>query len=40
MQLRFLWENVTMMDYLEIIASNDLESGLYTKLNDKMKECE
>ena len=29
----FIWENVTMMDTLEIIASCDLEFGL-CKLND------
>ena len=30
----FIWENVTMMDTLEIIASCDLEFGLSCKLND------
>ena len=30
----FIWENVTMMDTLEIIASCDLEFGLLCKLND------
>ena len=30
----FIWENVTMMDTLEIIASCDLEFGLLFKLND------
>ena len=30
----FIWENVTMTDSLEIIASFDLEFGLYSKLND------
>ena len=30
----FLWENVTMIDTLEIIASCDLEFGLLCKLND------
>ena len=30
----FIWENVTMMDTLEIIASSDLEFGLLCKLND------
>ena len=29
-----------MMDSLEFIASCDLESGLYSKLNDKMKDYE
>ena len=29
----FIWDNVTMMDTLEIIASCDLEFSLY-KLND------
>ena len=29
-----MWENVTMMDSLEIIASCDLEFGLNRKLND------
>ena len=29
-----IWENVTMMDTLEIIASCDLEFGLLCKLND------
>ena len=29
----FIWENVTMMDSLKIIASCDLEGGLYFKLN-------
>ena len=28
------WENVTMMDSLEIFASCDLEFGLYSKLNE------
>ena len=28
----FIWENVTMMSTLEIIASCDLESGLFCKL--------
>ena len=28
----FLWENVTMMDTLQIIASSDLEFGLLCKL--------
>ena len=30
----FIWENVTMTDSLEIIASCDMEFGLYSKLND------
>ena len=30
----FMRENVTMMNYLEIIASCDLEFGLLCKLND------
>ena len=30
----FIWENVTMMDTLEIIAYCDLEFGLLCKLND------
>ena len=30
----FIWENVTMMDSLEIIASCDLKSGLCSKLNE------
>ena len=30
----FIWENVTMMDTLEIIASCDLEFGLLCKLDD------
>ena len=30
----FIWENVTMMDSLEIIAPNDLKFGLLSKLND------
>ena len=30
----FIWENVTMMDSLKIIASCDLEFGLYSKMND------
>ena len=29
----FIWENVTMIDTLEIIASCDLEFGLLCKLN-------
>ena len=29
----FIWENVTMMDSLEIISSCDLEFGQYSKLN-------
>ena len=29
-----VWENVTMVDTLEIIASCDLEFGLLCKLND------
>ena len=29
----FIWENVTMMDSLKIIASFDVEFGLYSKLN-------
>ena len=29
----FIWENVIMMDTLEIIASCDLEFGLLCKLN-------
>ena len=32
--LAFIWENVTIMDTLEIIASCDLEFGLLCKLND------
>ena len=36
----FIWENMTMMDTLEIIASSDLEIGLLCKLNDKMKDYE
>ena len=38
--LALIWENVTMMDSLEIIASCDMEFGLYSKLNDKLKDCE
>ena len=38
--LAFIWENGTVMDYLEINASGDLEFGLYSKLNDKMKDNE
>ena len=30
----FIWENVTMMDTLEIIASCDLEFVFLCKLND------
>ena len=30
----FIWENVTMMDSLEIIESCDLDFGLYGKLYD------
>ena len=30
----FIWENVTMMDTLEIFASCDLEFGILCKLND------
>ena len=30
----FIWENLTMMNNLEIIASCDLEFGLLCKLND------
>ena len=30
----FIWENVTMMDTLEIIATCDMEFGLLCKLND------
>ena len=33
----FIWETVTVMDTLEIIASCDLEFGLLCKLNDRMK---
>ena len=29
-----MWENVTMIDSLEMIASCDLEFGLYSNLND------
>ena len=36
----FIWENVTMMDTLEIIASCNMEFGLLCKLNDKMKDYE
>ena len=32
--LFLVWENVTMMDSLEIIASYDLEFGLLCKQND------
>ena len=32
--LAFIWENVTMMELIEIIASCDLEFGLLCKLND------
>ena len=34
LQLRLfrIWENVTMMDSLEMFASCDLEFGLYSKL--------
>ena len=32
--VHFIMENVTMMDSLEIIASCDLEFGLYSKLNE------
>ena len=31
----FMWENVTIMNTLEIIASCDLEVGLLCKLNYK-----
>ena len=34
----FIWENMTMMDTLEIIASCDLEFGLLCKLYDQMKD--
>ena len=30
----FIWENVTMMDSLENIASCDLDFGKYSKLHD------
>ena len=30
----FIWKNMTMMDSLNIIASCDLESGKYCKLNE------
>ena len=30
----FIWENVTMMDSLEIIASRDLEFGKYSNQNE------
>ena len=30
----FLWENVAMMDSLEIIAPCDLEFGLYGQINN------
>ena len=30
----FIWENETLMDSLEIIASSDLDFGLYSKVND------
>ena len=30
----FTWENVTVMDYFEIIVYYGLEFGLYIKLND------
>ena len=29
-----MWENVTIMDSLEIIVSCDLKFGLYSKLNE------
>ena len=29
----FIWENMTSMDSLKIVASCDLEFGLYSKLN-------
>ena len=29
-----MWGNVTMMDSLKVIASCDLEFGLYSKLNE------
>ena len=29
-----MWENVTMMDSLEIIASCDLDFGKYIKMNE------
>ena len=32
-----MWENGTMIVSLEIIASCDLEFGIYTKLNDYTK---
>ena len=35
-----IWEHVTVMDTLEIIASCDLEFGLLCKKNDKMKDNE
>ena len=38
--LAFTWKNVTMMYFLEIIASCDLEFGSYSKLNEKMKDYE
>ena len=39
--IRLIRENVTMVDSLEMIASCDLEFGLYNKLNDLiMKNCE
>ena len=30
----FIWENVTIIDSLEILASCDLEFGQYCKLNE------
>ena len=33
----YIWENVTLIDTLEIIASCDLEFGVLCKLSDEMK---
>ena len=38
--LAFIWENVIMIDSLEIIASCDMEFDMYSKLNDKIKDYE
>ena len=34
----FIWENVTMMDSMKIIAAFYLELALYSKLNNKIKD--
>ena len=35
-----MWENVTMIDSLELIVSCGLEFGLNSKLTNKMKDYE